>query len=290
MKHQSPDLKTHPGIHSTGIRRTSISLIFLFLFMTTIAPFAQDSPPVPDIYSMQQAEALIAEGLAVESLKMLEKLEPEMTTPKQQIKLYLLKIRAFLALADRDSAENIVREIYKQDLTGRIQMEDLDEEIRFLFDKVRPEYWFALKAEKRDEEQFDRMVIQQYKKKPKKKRLLPNLILGAVLIGAVVAAILFIASGSKEKEDRGDVGTLKFENGNYWDVNVEICGIVKNAPGTHNNTYYFINKNFLYIDLPPGIHPLTVTSTNGYNGETKVFVYSVEIVTGRETHFVFYHL
>jgi len=288
MKYQSPDLKTDSGIYSRGIRRTACSLIFLFLFTTTIPLFAQDSPPEPVIYSMEQAEALYTAGLAEESLKMLEKLEPEITGPEQKIRFYLLRARDYLTLADTESAENCVRELFKRELSDGIQLDSLEEEIVFLFEKVRPEYWFALKEEKQDEEEFDRLVIQQYRKKPKKKKLIPTLILGAVLIGAVVAAVLFITSGSKEEEDNGEFGTLKFENANYWDVSIEIYEIVKNAPGTNHNTYGRPASNFAYVDLPPGTHTLTVTSTRPYNDETEVFVYSIEIITGHVTHFVFY--
>lgn len=290
MKCQSPDLKTDSVNKARGIRRTSLSLIFLLLFMTTITPLAQDSPPEPDIYSMDQAEALYAAGLSQESLKMLEKLEPEVSGPEQQIRFNLLKARAYLALAEKESAENCVRELFKRELSDRIPLDSLEDELVFLFEKVRPEYWFALKEEKRDEEQFDRLVIQQYQKKPKKKTLLPKLILGTVLVGAVVAAILLITSSSKDGEDKGDFGTLKFENSNYWDVSIEICGIVKNAPGTNHNSYGRPASNFAYVDLPPGTHTLTVTSTWPYNDETEVFEYSIEIITGHVTHFIFYHM
>jgi hypothetical protein len=275
-------------LNDLSIRAVAILLIPLLLLVTTLPQYGSPSPPEPDFHSLEQAEALIVDGLAEESLKMLEKLKPEMRTPEQQIKFYLLKIRAFLVMKDKEGAENTVREIYKQDLTGLIEMEDLDEEVKFLIEKVQPEYWFALKDEKQDEEQFDRLVIQQYKKKPKKKKLIPYMILGAILIGTLATAILLIASGSS-KEENGEVGTLKFENCNYWDVTVEIFGIVKNAPGTHSNIPYGPSRNFLFIDLPPDIHTLTVTSTTP-SGETKVFVYSIEISLGWETHFTFIHL
>ena len=288
MNLKTIDSKCNRELNSPGARLLSVSLTFLFLFMTTIPRFAQDSPPEPDIFSMEQAEALVAEGLAAEALKILEKLKPETETPEQQIKFYLLEIRAFLALKDKKSAENTVREIYKKDLIGLIHMEELDEEIKFLFDKVQPEYWFALKDEKQDEEQFDRLVIQQYKKKPKKKRLISTLILGAVLIGAVVGFILFFTSKKGQEEDKGNLGTLKFENSTYGDVTIEIYGIVKIAPGTRHNTHLNPPVNFAYVDLPPGTHTLTVTSTSSYNNETEVFVYSIEIITGLVTHFFFY--
>ncbi len=281
-------LKISRKMNPSGNRFLSLLLVFMFLFSVFVPCFSQDSPPEPVIYSMEQADALFIAGLYDEALKMLDKLEEEISTPEQQVQLYLLKARSHLGREDTENGENTVREIFKQGLSDRIQMDSLEEKLRFLFEKVRPEYWFALKKEKIDEEKFDRLVIQQYRKKPKKKRLLPKLILGAVLVGAVVAAVLFITSNTKEEEDKGNLGTLKFENSIHWDVSIEVCNIVKNVPGTNNNSWGKPPVNFAYVDLPPGTHTLTVTSTSTYTGETTVFTYSIEIITGQETHFVFY--
>jgi hypothetical protein len=289
MSLKTMDSKWYRGLNSPGARLLSISLTFLFLFMTTIPCFAQDSPPEPDIFSMEQAEALIAEGLAAEALKMLEKLEPEMKAPEQQIKFYLLKIRAHLALGEKNNAESAVREIYKKNLAERIQMSDLENDTVFLFEKIKAEYWFVLKEEKKDEEAFDRLVIEQHGKKPKKKSILPKLIVGTLLAGALVAAVLMFTSGSTDGGDTGDYGILKFENCNYWDVSIEINSVVKNVPGTRHNRSLLPPVNFAYVKLPPGTHTLTVTSTQIYSGETKVFVYSINITLGIETHFLFFH-
>lgn len=282
------NLKISRKVNPSGNRFLSLLLVFMFLFSVFVPCFSQDSPPEPVIYSMEQAEALFMAGLYDEALKMLDKLEEEISTPEQQLKLYLLKARSHLGREDTGNGENAVREIFKQGLSDRIQMDSLEEKLRFLFEKVRPEYWFALKKEKIDEEKFDRMVIQQYQKKPKKKKLLPTLILGAVLVGAVVAAVLFITSNTKEEEDKGNLGTLKFENGYFHSIKIEIYDIVKNVPGTSSNSYGKPPVNFAYVDLPPATHTLIVTSTSTYTGKTTVYTYSIEIITGQETHFVFF--
>jgi len=275
-------------MNPSGNRFLSFLLVFMFLFSVSAPCFSQDSPPEPVIYSMEQAEALFIAGLYDEALKMLDKLEEDISTPEQQVQLYLLKARSHLGREDTENGENAVREIFKQGLSDRIQMDSLEEKLRFLFEKVRPEYWFALKKEKIDEEKFDRLVIQQYRKKPKKKKLIPTLILGAVLIGAVLAAVLFITSNTKEEEDKGNLGILKFENGYFHSIEIEIYDIVKNVPGTNSNSYGRPPVNFAYVDLPPGTHTLTVTSTSTYTGKTTVYTYSIEIITGQETYFLFF--
>jgi hypothetical protein len=274
-------------MNPSGNRFLSLLLVFMFLFSVFVPCFSQDSPPEPTIRSLEQAEALFIAGLYDEALKMLDKLEEEISIPEQQVQLYLLKARSHLGLEDMGNGENAVREIFKQGLSDCIQMDSLEEKLRFLFEKVRPEYWYALKDEKIDEEKFDRLVIQQYQKKPKKKRLLPKLILGAVLVGVVVAAVLLITSNTKE-EDKGNLGTLKFENGYFHDIKIEIYDIVKTVPGTHHNSWGRPPVNFAYVDLPPGIHTLIVTLTSSYTGETTVYTYSIEIITGQETYFLFF--
>ncbi|MCK4941920.1 MAG: hypothetical protein KAS65_00015 [Candidatus Aminicenantes bacterium] len=281
-------LKINRKMNPSNNRFLSLLLVFMFLFSISVPCFSQDSPPEPTIRSLEQAEALFIAGLYDEALKMLDKLEEEISIPEQQVQLYLLKARSHLGREDMGNGENAVREIFKQGLSDHIQMDSLEEKLRFLFEKVRPEYWFALKKEKADEEKFDRLIIQQYQKKPKKKRLLPKLILGAVLVGVVVVAVLFITSNTKEEEDKGNLGTLKFENGYYQNVNIEIYDIDKTVLGTNNNSYGRPPVNFAYVDLPPGTHTLIVTSTSTYTGETTVFTYSIEIITGQETHFVFF--
>jgi hypothetical protein len=257
--------------------------------MTSIPHYGEDSTPEADINSLKKVETLLMEGHAEEVLELIERMELEINEPELKTKLLILKIRTYLALGDKDSAENTFRKIFQLDLEDKIQMDCLTEDVRSLYKKIRPEYWFTLKEEGKDKEAFNQLVIQQYQKKPKKKKFLAKLILGTLLFGAVVSAILLITTGSKEAEDKGDLGTLKFENRNNWDVTIEIYGIVKNVLGKIYNTWQNPYKNLVYIELPPGIHSMTVTSTNPQINETKVLVYSVEIFTGQATYFSFTH-
>ena len=270
--------KMNPSIN----RFLSLLLVFMFLFSVSAPCFSQDSPPEPVIYSMEQAEALFIAGLYDEALKMLDKLEEEISTPEQQLKLYLLKARSHLGREDTANGENAVREIFKQGLSDRIQMDSLEEKLRFLFEKVRPEYWFALKKEKIDEEKFDRLVIQQYQKKPKKKKFLPKLILGAVLVGVVVGAILLVASGMSDGDGNEDKGTLRFENLLWSSVTVEVGGIIKIVKGIASNHWSHPDVNKVLIDLMPGSYSLKVTV---YTQE--IFTYTISISKGITTHFSF---
>ncbi len=262
-------------------QRLSFILVLFFLFFISVPCFPQESAEEPIPPTLKGAEELIARGQAREALKVLEKLEAGIESPEKQLRYFLLKARAHISLDERDGCEDAIREIYQRGLSDRIQTGTLEKELRFYVDKVKAEYWFSIDNAEEDEDTVDQRIIEQASQKPKKKSLLPKLILGTVLVGVVVAAVLLIFLGGEEEEDNGNLGTLKFENRSYGSVNIEVGGIVKNVQGTSSNHWPLPDVNKVLIDLMPGTYALKVT----YDSE--VYTYSISISRGITTHFIF---
>jgi hypothetical protein len=212
---------------------------------------------------------------------MLEQLEEGITVPGDQVRFYLLRARASLAVDDRPGCENAIREIFSLNLSSRIQIDSLEDELRFYFNKVRAEYWFSLDKVQDEEEKIEQRVIEQTRQKPRKKSVLPKLLLGTVLLAVAAGAVWLIALGGKGSDENGEMGTLKFQNLSYGGVSIEVGGIEKYVQGTSYYHYGMPEVNKVLIDLMPGNYDLHVT----YDGE--VYTYPISISKGSTTLFVF---
>ena len=275
--------------HVSRLRKgVSYSLVLVFLFFLSIPCFPQAVPEEGTIPSLEQAELLFSAGRYGDAIRMLDGLEENIEAPADQVTLYLLKARSYLALGNRAGCEDAVRDIYSRELSDRIEEDTLEEELRVVFSTVKAEYWFSLNKPKVDEddEKIYQQVIEQAKQKPKKKSLLPKLVLGTVLAVVLAGGIYLIASGNEENIGNGNTGTLKFENGMVWEVTIEVGELIKVIPG---NRSYFGRPavNIVYIDLPAGDYSLKVTSTSTFSGITTVYFYDISINLGQETYFLF---
>jgi tetratricopeptide (TPR) repeat protein len=263
--------------------------VVFFLFFTMVPCFPQDLPEAEISPSLQRAEAFFEAGRYADAIRMLGQLEERVDVPDDQVKLYLLKARSYLALGDRSGCEDAVREIYSHGLSGKVKADSLEPELRVVFSTVKAEYWYSLGKSPENEDEDEKayqQVIEQARQRPKKKSLLPKLILGAVVAGVVAGAIFLLAYGKSEGSGDASNGKLKFENGEFWQVTIEIGDVTKVVPAYK---YYFNSppNNIIYIDLPAGAYVLKVTSTSIYSGITSVYSYNININAGQETYFLF---
>jgi hypothetical protein len=258
----------------------------VFLFFTMVPCFPQDLPEAEISPSLQRAEAFFEAGRYADAIRMLGQLEERVDVPDDQVKLYLLKARSYLALGDRSGCEDAVREIYSHGLSGKVKADSLEPELRVVFSTVKAEYWYSLGKSPENEDEDEKayqQVIEQARQRPKKKSLLPKLILGAVVAGVVAGAIFLLVSGRSNKD--GNMGTLKFENRSLSSVFIEIGDIKTTVAGAINLHWNRSTENILFVDLPAGSYLLKVTST--YTGEEKVYTFNINLFNGQETHFVF---
>jgi hypothetical protein len=248
--------------------------------------FPQDLPEAEISPSLQRAEAFFEAGRYADAIRMLGQLEERVDVPDDQVKLYLLKARSYLALGDRSGCEDAVREIYSHGLSGKVKADSLEPELRVVFSTVKAEYWYSLGKSPENEDEDEKayqQVIEQARQRPKKKSLLPKLILGTVLAGVAAGAIFLLVSGRSNKD--GNMGTLKFENRSLSSVFIEIGDIKTTVAGAINLHWNRSTENILFVDLPAGSYLLKVTST--YTGEEKVYTFNINLFNGQETHFVF---
>jgi hypothetical protein len=258
----------------------------VFLFFTMVPCFPQDLPEAEISPSLQRAEAFFEAGRYADAIRMLGQLEERVDVPDDQVKLYLLKARSYLALGDRSGCEDAVREIYSHGLSGKVKADSLEPELRVVFSTVKAEYWYSLGESPENEDEDEKayqQVIEQARQRPKKKSLLPKLILGTVLAGVAAGAIFLLVSGRSNKD--GNMGTLKFENRSLSSVFIEIGDIKTTVAGAINLHWNRSTENILFVDLPAGSYLLKVTST--YTGEEKVYTFNINLFNGQETHFVF---
>jgi hypothetical protein len=258
----------------------------VFLFFTMVPCFPQDLPEAEISPSLQRAEAFFEAGRYADAIRMLGQLEERVDVPDDQVKLYLLKARSYLALGDRSGCEDAVREIYSHGLSGKVKADSLEPELRVVFSTVKAEYWYSLGKSPENEDEDEKayqQVIEQARQRPKKKSLLPKLILGTVLAGVAAGAIFLLVSGRSNKD--GNMGTLKFENRSLSSVFIEIGDIKTTVAGAINLHWNRSTENILFVDLPAGSYLLKVTST--YTGEEKVYTFNINLFNGQETHFVF---
>jgi hypothetical protein len=260
--------------------------VVFFLFFTMVPCFPQDLPEAEISPSLQRVEAFFEAGRYADAIRMLGQLEERVDVPDDQIKLYLLKARSYLALGDRSGCEDAVREIYSHGLSGKVKADSLEPELRVVFSTVKAEYWYSLGKSPENEDEDEKayqQVIEQARQRPKKKSLLPKLILGTVLAGVAAGAIFLLVSGRSNKD--GNMGTLKFENRSLSSVFIEIGDIKTTVAGAINLHWNRSTENILFVDLPAGSYLLKVTST--YTGEEKVYTVNINLFNGQETHFVF---
>jgi hypothetical protein len=260
--------------------------VVFFLFFTMVPCFPQDLPEAEISPSLQRAEAFFEAGRYADAIRMLGQLEERVDVPDDQVKLYLLKARSYLALGDRSGCEDAVREIYSHGLSGKVKADSLEPELRVVFSTVKAEYWYSLGESPENEDEDEKayqQVIEQARQRPKKKSLLPKLILGTVLAGVAAGAIFLLVSGRSNKD--GNMGTLKFENRSLSSVFIEIGDIKTTVAGAINLHWNRSTENILFVDLPAGSYLLKVTST--YTGEEKVYTFNINLFNGQETHFVF---
>jgi hypothetical protein len=260
--------------------------VVFFLFFTMVPCFPQDLPEAEISPSLQRVEAFFEAGRYADAIRMLGQLEERVDVPDDQVKLYLLKARSYLALGDRSGCEDAVREIYSHGLSGKVKADSLEPELRVVFSTVKAEYWYSLGESPENEDEDEKayqQVIEQARQRPKKKSLLPKLILGTVLAGVAAGAIFLLVSGRSNKD--GNMGTLKFENRSLSSVFIEIGDIKTTVAGAINLHWNRSTENILFVDLPAGSYLLKVTST--YTGEEKVYTFNINLFNGQETHFVF---
>lgn len=257
-----------------GIRVVGTAVIFFFSVYTLGWAFS----PVPQSRDEMellviQAREMIQQGHFHEAVTVLQRLLPRATGAKDQARIRLLLSRAYLSAGDAETCDESLRAIFEKRLHLHVDPAAMEADLRLAYDKIKAEYWYGLGSMESVEEKMEKRVIVRPAKKPKKKRLWPKLVVGAILLGAMVTLVLLFTG--KKEVDPGEaiegVSGLMFENTIIHPVSIEIGGV----------TSYVAGRTSVFVRLNPGYYLLSIFYFS--------FVYTdwIQIRESEHTHFVF---
>ena len=198
------------------VRRIIPFLILVFMFAPAADGLAATSgTSVEDIRaSIARGESLMAEGEYAAAMEVFLQVLPRIKEKGAKADVYFNLARAAHFLSDTAKTEEYLHGLFVLDNTRKISDGEYPEAFGRLFEKVKAEYWFSIRADEEYKEEAEKQVIANLSRKPKKKKIPTLLIVAAgVLVAAAVVALLILPSGEQETPAEG---TLVIENRTDW--------------------------------------------------------------------------
>ena len=206
------------------MRTFCIPFVLILSMITggTVLPLPAKSTEVRIL--LERGRRLLAAGDHGGAREMFLRALPRIGERDMRARVHFDLARTAFHMENTDEAENHLRALFEIDRNHVTEGNGLAEGFVCLFEKVKAEYWFAIRPDDEYREEAEKQVIANLARKPKRKKVSAFLIVAAavVVVAAVVAVSALVKDSQSEQLD--SIGQLWVVNNTTHDIWLDVAG------------------------------------------------------------------
>jgi tetratricopeptide (TPR) repeat protein len=193
-------------------RRLAPMLALIFIFTVVVEAYGlQTEKTANDAATLiGEGKRLMKAGEYVRAAGVFRQALPLVKSEAERVDLYFNLARTAAYLNDVAKTEEYLRALFENDADFKISEADHPQEFVQAFQKVRAEYWFAIRPDDEYREEAEKQVIANLSRKPSKRKIPTFLIIAAGVL--VVAALVVLVFVPKKQDDPRETGSILIQN------------------------------------------------------------------------------